>query len=182
MVSLLYIWALSVDHCPSILSTERNSIVVQCHCQPQCPTYAIGLMACLQIFVWNGHQVTLHALRASINWGTTAPPPRGQVMPTIFERSSHEELPNIEAVPLPLSPVAFHWYCDEVNKMWLCALKWISLTHILNSSSTVCTLDFRGSQLQGWCGLVGAKLFHWGWPGDALLLGAIVLIGMKYEL
>ena len=38
---------------------------------------------------------------------------RLQVMPTIFERSSHEELPNIEAVPLPLSPVAFHWYCDE---------------------------------------------------------------------
>ena len=75
------------------------------------------LMACLQIYVWNGHQVTLHALRASINWGTTAPPPRGQVMPTIFEQSSHEELPNIEAVPLPLSPVAFHCYCDEVNKM-----------------------------------------------------------------
>ena len=32
-------------------------------------------MACLQIYLWNGHQVTLHALRASINWGTTAPPP-----------------------------------------------------------------------------------------------------------
>ena len=38
---------------------------------------------------------------------------------------------------------------------------------ILNSSSTVFTLDFRGSQLQGCgCGLVGAKLFHWGWPDD----------------
>ena len=29
-------------------------------------------------------------------------------------------------------------------------------------------MDFRGSQLQGWCGcgLVGAKLFHWGSPVD----------------